>query len=68
MKKVTLLFILLLPLALNAQEPFIVNSHHNIRLPHGLDNLSTIDNQLFGYSHLLVSAPINTESYPSVYY
>lgn len=66
MKKVTLLFILLLPLALNAQESFIVNSHHNIRLPHGLDNLSTIDNQLFGYSHLLVSAPINTERTPSL--
>ena len=64
MKKVITLFILLLPLVLCAQEPFTISSHHNIRLPHGLDNLSTIDNQLFGYSHLLVSTTINAETTP----
>ena len=66
MKRVSLLIALLLPFALIAQTPFTINSQRNIRLPHGLDNLSTIDNQLYGFCHLLVSAPISQKTLPTL--
>ena len=66
MKRVSLLLALMLPFALMAQTPFTISSQHNIRLPHGLDNLSTLDNQLYGFCHLLVSAPISQKALPSL--
>ena len=66
MKRVSLLLALLLPFALIAQTPFTINSQRNIRLPQGLDNLSTIDNQLYGFCHLLVSAPISQKTLPTL--
>ena len=59
MKKASLLLVLLLPFALCAQAPFSINSLRNIRLPQGLDNLSTVDDNLYGYNHLLVNTSIS---------
>jgi hypothetical protein len=62
MKRLPLLLILLASFALHAQAPFAIHSLHHIRLPQGLDNLSTVDNHLFGYNHLLVSTPITEKN------
>ena len=58
MKRVLFILALLIPITLYAQAPFTVHSLHNIHLPQGLDNISTIDDNLFGYNHILVSTPI----------
>ena len=64
MKRAALILTLLLPFVLSAQTPFVTSSQRNIRLPQGLDNLSTTDNHLYGFNHLLVSTPISLHTLP----
>ena len=54
----TIFLALLATIAAQAQAPFSIHSLQSIRLPQGLDNISTVDDRLFGYNHLLVSSPI----------
>ena len=61
MKRASLILALLLPFVLSAQTPFTISSQRNMRLPQGLDNLSTINNHLYGFNHLLVSTPITLQ-------
>lgn len=64
MKRAFLILSLLLPLVLNAQTPFSISSQRNIHLPQGLDNLSSTDNHLYAYNHMLVSTPISQHPLP----
>lgn len=66
MKRAALLLLMILPFALRAQTPFTISSQRIIRLPQGLDNLSTVDNHLYGFNHLLVSAPISRNTLPTL--
>ena len=66
MKRATLLLLMLLSFALHAQTPFTISPQRFIRLPQGLDNLSTVDNHLYGFNHLLVSAPISNNTLPTL--
>ena len=58
MKRASVILTLLLPVALCAQVPFSIQTQHNLRLPHGLENLSIVDGHLYGFNHLLTSTPI----------
>lgn len=65
MKKHNLLFLaLMLTISLRAQYvvPLTATPQGNVRIPWSLENLSIVDNQLFGYSEgVLLSSPISND-------
>ena len=59
---------LLMPVGLSAQTPshLSISSSPVIRLPQSLSNLSIVDNRLYGYSDLLVCAPLSEKPFFSL--